>query len=84
MTEGDFDRGAGELQAASAIDTEHQRADLLLFALHMRRHEPRKALVAADGFMKKQPGNPLGPVLAGTAHLAGKELPRRARISVRP
>jgi len=74
MSRGDFDRSVGELQAASAIDTEHQQADLLLFALHMRRHEPKRALSAADAFRKKQPGNPLGPVLAGTAHLAGKDL----------
>jgi putative PEP-CTERM system TPR-repeat lipoprotein len=71
---GDFDRGLVELQAASAMDTEHQQADLLLFALHLRRHESEKALAAADAFMKKQPRNPLGYVLAGTAHLAGKDL----------
>ncbi|MEO8523916.1 MAG: XrtA/PEP-CTERM system TPR-repeat protein PrsT [Caldimonas sp.] len=74
MTRGDFDRSVGELQAASALDTQHQQADLLLFALQMRRHDPRKALAAAEGFMKKQPDNPLGRVLAGTAHLAGKDL----------
>ena len=78
LARGDFGRGVEELQAASAMDSEHQQADLLLFALHMRRHEPQKALAAADGLMKKQPRDPLGYVLAGTAHLAGKD-PTSAR-----
>jgi putative PEP-CTERM system TPR-repeat lipoprotein len=73
LTRGDFDRGASELQAASAMDTEHEQADLLLFAFHLRRREIDKALAAAGAFVKKQPRNPLGYVLEGTAHLAGKD-----------
>lgn len=74
LARGDFDHGVGELQAASAMDTEHAQADLLLFDLHLRRHELAQALAAADGIVKKQPRDPLGYVLAGTAQLAGKDL----------
>jgi len=73
---GDLDRGVFELQAASAMDTEHHQADLLLVALHLRRQEPEKALAAAEAFIKKQPSNPFGYALAGAAHLAGKDLTR--------
>jgi len=74
LSRGEFERGIGELQTASAIDTEHQQADLLLVALHLRRHEPEKALAAAGAVIKKRPSEPLGYVLAGTAHLAAKDL----------
>ena len=73
LTRGDFDRGVSQLQAASAMDAEHEQADLLLFTFHLRRHEIDQALEAADRFMKKQPRNPLGYVLEGTARLAGKD-----------
>jgi putative PEP-CTERM system TPR-repeat lipoprotein len=76
LRQGDLDRAVSELQAASAMDTERHQADLILVALHLRRHEPQKALIAAEGFTKKQPNNPLGYVLAGTAHLAGKDMTR--------
>jgi len=56
------------------MDTERQQADLLLVALHLRRREPEKALAAAEAFIKKRPSEPLGYVLAGTAHLAAKDL----------
>jgi putative PEP-CTERM system TPR-repeat lipoprotein len=74
LARGDFEHGVGELQAASAMDAERHRADLLLVALHLRRHEPEKALAAAEVLIKKRPSEPLGYVLAGTAHLAGKEV----------
>ena len=73
LARGDFDRGVGELQAASAMDAQHEQADLLLFSLHMRRHEFDKALAAADSFTHKQPSNPLGYVLTGTAQQSVKD-----------
>jgi cellulose synthase operon protein C len=76
LTRGDFDRGVSQLQAASAMDTEREQADLLLFTFHLRRHEIDQALEAAARFVKKQPRNPLGYVLEGTAHLAGKDRTR--------
>ena len=76
LARGEFGRGIDELQAASAIDTEHHQADLLLVALHLHRNEPEKALAAAEGFLKKEPRNPLGYVLVGTARFAGKDLAR--------
>jgi putative PEP-CTERM system TPR-repeat lipoprotein len=74
LARGDFEHGVGELQAASAMDAEHHRADLLLVVLHLRRREPEKALAAAEVLVKKRPAEPLGYVLAGSAHLAGKEV----------
>ncbi len=74
LTRGDFERGAAELQAASAMDAQPGQADLLLFALHLRRHETDQALAAAELFTKKQAGNPLGHVLMGTAHLSARDL----------
>jgi cellulose synthase operon protein C len=70
---GDFDRGATELQAASALASDSIEPDLLLVALHLQRQEPAKALAAAQTFINKQPKNPVGHVLAGTAHAAGKD-----------
>ena len=80
VSRGDFDRGADELLAASAMSPQKVEPDLLLVALHLRRHEPEKALAAAESFVKKQPQNPLGYVLAGTAHAARKDR-NRARQS---
>lgn len=67
LREGDVERGEQELVAASALGTHTTEPDLLLVSLHLRRNEPAKALAAAQAFIKKQPQNPLGPVLAGTA-----------------
>ena len=67
LRQGDIERGEQELVAASALGTQTTEPDLLLVSLHLRRNEPAKALAAARAFIKKQPQNPLGPVLAGTA-----------------
>ena len=67
LRQGDVERGEQELQAASALGTQSTEPDLLLVTLHLRRNEPAKALAAAQSFIKKQPQNPLGPVLAGSA-----------------
>lgn len=67
LRKGDVERGEQELVAASALGTQTTEPDLLLVSLHLRRNEPAKALAAAQAFIKKQPQNPMGPVLAGTA-----------------
>jgi putative PEP-CTERM system TPR-repeat lipoprotein len=67
VNEGDFTRGVEELQAASAASPQTVEPDLLLVSLHLRQRAPAKALAAANAFIKKQPQNPLGHVLAGTA-----------------
>lgn len=73
VNRGDFERGAEELQAASTMSAEKVEPDLLLVALHLLRREPEKALSAARAFIKKQPQNPLGHVLAGTAQMARQD-----------
>ena len=67
LRKGDVERGGQELVAASSLSTQSTEPDLLLVSLHLRRNEPAKALAAAQSFIKKQPQNPTGPVLAGTA-----------------
>lgn len=67
LRQGDVERGEQELVAASSLAAQSTEPDLLLVSLHLRRNEPAKALAAAQAFIKKQPQNPLGPVLAGTA-----------------
>jgi putative PEP-CTERM system TPR-repeat lipoprotein len=67
LRRGDLDRGEQELTAAVELGAQTTEPDLLLVSLHLRRQEPAKALAAAQAFIKKQPQNPLGPVLAGTA-----------------
>ncbi|MCW5656110.1 MAG: PEP-CTERM system TPR-repeat protein PrsT [Burkholderiaceae bacterium] len=68
LRRGDLDRGEQELIAAAELGgAKTTEPDLLLVSLHLRRQEPAKALAAAQAFIKKQPQNPIGPVLAGTA-----------------
>ncbi|HET7528435.1 MAG TPA: XrtA/PEP-CTERM system TPR-repeat protein PrsT, partial [Burkholderiaceae bacterium] len=74
LVQGDFDRSVAELQVASTLLPQKVEPDLLLFSLHQRRNEPAKALAAAQSFIKKQPQNPLGYVLAGTAQMAQRDL----------
>jgi cellulose synthase operon protein C len=66
-TQGDFERAVQELQAASTLETASVEPDLLLVSLHLRRQDPAKALAAAQAFVRKQPQNAVGHVLAGTA-----------------
>jgi len=80
VIEGDLARGAQELQAAAAVAAQSVEPDLLLVSVHLRRHEPAKALAAANGFIEKQPQNPLGHVLAGTV-LSLQHDPKGARQS---
>lgn len=70
LRDGDFARGERELLAASAVGRQTIEPDLLLVSLHLRRHDADKALAAAQSFIGKQPQNPVGHVLAGTALLA--------------
>ena len=74
LAKGDFEQGVEELRAASEEDAEHRQADLLLVAIYLRRHEPWQALASAEALIKKQPSEPIGYVLAGTSHLAAKDL----------
>ncbi|HEY6513228.1 MAG TPA: XrtA/PEP-CTERM system TPR-repeat protein PrsT [Burkholderiaceae bacterium] len=74
VNEGHFERGVQELQAASAASAQSVEPDLLLVSVHLRRQEPAKALAAANAFIKKQPQNPLGYVLAGTAQALDRDL----------
>lgn len=73
LARGDWDRGVAELQDASALQAKHHQADLLLIALHLRRHQPKLAIEAAEALIRKRPSEALGYVLAGTAHLAAQE-----------
>jgi len=73
VSRGDFERGAEELQAASTLTQDKIEPDLLLVTLHLQRREPTKALAAAQAFIKKQPQNPVGYVLAATAQIAGHD-----------
>jgi putative PEP-CTERM system TPR-repeat lipoprotein len=73
LRQGDVERGEQELVAASALDGQSTEPDLLLVSLHLRRQELAKALAAAQAFIKKQPQNPLGPVLAGTAQVMQRD-----------
>jgi putative PEP-CTERM system TPR-repeat lipoprotein len=66
-TQGDFERAVQELQAASSMEATRVEPDLLLVSLHLRRQQPAQALAAAQAFIQKQPQNPVGHVLAGTA-----------------
>lgn len=69
LVQGDLARGAQELQAAAAASPQTVEPDLLLVSVLLRQHQPAKALAAANGFIKKQPSNPVGHVLAGTAQV---------------
>lgn len=67
LRKGDVERGEQELVVASSLSAQSTEPELLLFSLHLRRNELVKALAAAQAIIKKQPQNPMGPVLAGTA-----------------
>ena len=56
---GDTTRAIGDLQSLSDADASHYQADLALITAHLRKREFDKALAAANGLEKKQPGNPL-------------------------
>lgn len=89
LSRGQFELGVSELQAASALDSDQEQADLLLFTFHLRRRELDKAQAVADAFVKKQPRNPLGYFLAGVAHSAGQDRAEARRsfeaaLAIRP
>lgn len=89
MSAGDFERGEQELLTASGLGPQSVEPDLLLVSLYLRRQEPAKALVAANTFIKKQPQDPLGHVLAGTALMAQQHGPEarqcfEAALRLRP
>lgn len=79
LRSGDFVRGEHELLLASERGRTTE-PDVLLVSWHLRRGEPAKALAAARAVIAKQPQNPLGHVLAGTA-LAQQGNPAEARLA---
>lgn len=80
LARGDWERSVAELQDASALQVKDHQADLLLVALHLRRHQPKQAIEAAEAVIKKRPSEALGYVLAGTAHLAAQEAAQARRL----
>lgn len=71
---GDVQRGIGEWQAASGLLTRGHEAELMLFALHMRRNDAAQALAVAQALIRKLPNDALGHALAGRARLGLRQV----------
>ena len=69
LATGNTEPGLQELEEIASSDT-GIRADLALIAVHLKRRELDKALVAIDALEKKQPDNPIASNLRGEALLA--------------
>jgi len=73
LARGDSDEGFKQLELAAEQDKKTVQADLALISAHLRRNEFDKAYTAAKALEKKQPGNPLSPLMLGTVEVARKD-----------
>lgn len=74
LLRGDVPRGIEEWQAASSLLPQGHEAELMLFALHMRRRETAQAYAVAEALVRKLPKQALGHVLAGRARLEMRQV----------
>ena len=71
---GDTEHAVRDLEAASAMDGEKPRTDLMLILSLVRRKEYDKALAAVGALDKKQPGSPLVYNLKGVIYLGKQDI----------
>lgn len=65
---GDAEQGLSDLAAASAMETDKGRADILRALAHTSKKEWDQALAALDSLEKKQPNTPLPHSMRGTVY----------------
>ncbi|MDP1683476.1 MAG: PEP-CTERM system TPR-repeat protein PrsT [Burkholderiales bacterium] len=65
---GDVEQGQSDLLAASSMETDKGRADILRVLAHTNKKEWDQALVAIDSLEKKQPNIPLPHNMRGTVY----------------
>lgn len=65
---GNVEQGQSDLTAASAMEADKGRADILRVMAHTNKKEWDKALVAIDSLEKKQPNTPLPHNMRGTVY----------------
>ncbi len=71
LLRGDVDSAADALATASTpVDAQARQAELMLYALHMRRQQFEQAIGVAQRLSQRDVTSPLGPTLGGRARLA--------------
>lgn len=65
---GDVEQGQSDLAAASGMETDKGRADILRVLAHTNKKEWDQALAAIDSLEKKQPNTPLPHSMRGTVY----------------
>jgi putative PEP-CTERM system TPR-repeat lipoprotein len=80
LESGDTSRAFKDLETLSEANPALLRVDLALISAHMRRHESKEALAAANALEKKQPENPLVHNIKGVVYLSMRDL-KSARAS---